>query len=596
LILSLATLAGSMIGVALVVNADLSQIEAATAADHEVHEELRHADGVVEAIRDMETGLRRFAVARDPDTLPDYEAARLKLDRELIQLTKYASDDPVEERREVAEFGRLSDNWIETVADPVIAAAPTGRPIPDLDIKRKALLADVRADNEDLKLAENDLLRRRERAMSVSVATGRFALLFGLVVAIAVSSLIAGRAMLRLDKARRHERIAAVALGEALNRAQRAEDARSRLLSNVSHEMRTPLNGVVGMAQVLGRTPLNEDQRTALGTILSSSSALDRLLGDLLAVAAGEDADPIVGSPEAFTLTRLLVVAAAPFQAAAAAKGVAFHLDLPEDADRPFSGQPERLKQLLEALLSNAVKFTAAGEIRLGVERISAGRHRFEVSDTGIGMPASQLDSLFTPFAVGDDSDTRAYSGAGLGLAHAQMIAKRLETEIICCSAAGRGTTFSVEMNLAPAKPGAEFGEIVTPSAAEIASEIGAGPSLRLLVVDDNATNREILQTILRQLGVEAECACDGAEAVEAVRNGRYDLIFMDVQMPVMDGITATRAIRTLEREEGRPTTPVIVVSTADPTASPPPTPPARRPICRSPSMCSRWSTPSRSR
>jgi CheY-like chemotaxis protein len=216
---------------------------------------------------------------------------------------------------------------------------------------------------------------------------------------------------------------------------------------------------------------------------------------------------------------------------------------------------------VLHNLLSNAVKFTETGEVRMGVRPLGGRRYRLEVKDTGVGFDPKDRARLFDRFAQGDGSATRKFSGAGLGLALVTQCARLMGADFDCASVPGQGAAFGFELELPPAGEAAgpaKAPEPAAPGAGELAAR---SAPLKVLVVDDNATNRRVLELILSQLGAEALPAENGQEALDAFEADRFDLILMDIQMPVMDGLTATRAIRARERRLGLAATPVIIIS-----------------------------------
>ncbi len=347
----------------------------------------------------------------------------------------------------------------------------------------------------------------------------------------------------------------AQALRQALARAEAANQAKSRFLTNMGHELRTPLNGVLGMATVLERGRLDPEQREAIQTIMTSAAALDALLCDLLDFSQLESGG-VQLEPEAFHLARAVQETAARFRQEAFAKGLGFTLELEEGAHHEVTGDAQRMKQVLSNLLSNAVKFTSQGGISLKASAAGhgeAGRWTFEVADTGVGFDPADADHLFRRFEQVDGSLTRRFNGVGLGLAICKQLVELMGGTIRAEGRPGRGATFTVELPLPFARPEA------APAATEPA---GASPDgLRVLVAEDNPTNRKVVELMLRSVGAEVACVENGAEAVEAVRLGAYHLVLMDIQMPVMDGLAAIRQIRAEEAKAGSPRLPILVLS-----------------------------------
>ena len=334
----------------------------------------------------------------------------------------------------------------------------------------------------------------------------------------------------------------------------RAAGPDSDFLADMGHELRTPLNGVIGVAETLAGTELEPKQKEMVRIIGSSAETLERLLSDLLDQAkAGSGRPEIKG--ETFALGEAIRSVTDLWAARAAEKGIGFELALPADADTDAHGDPVRLKQILTNLLSNAVKFTSEGAVamRVGVE---GDRWTFAVSDSGIGFDASVKERLFARFEQADASISRRFGGTGLGLAISRELAELMGGSLDATSTPGQGATFTLELPLPRL-------ESRRPPAAEPAAGLDPGRPLRVLYAEDHPVNRQVIQLILGTVGDDIELSLveDGAQAVEAFRTGVFDLILMDIQMPVMDGLEATRAIRRIEAEGGQSPTPIIVVT-----------------------------------
>ena len=340
--------------------------------------------------------------------------------------------------------------------------------------------------------------------------------------------------------------------------AVEASKAKTEFLATMSHEVRTPLNSILGFSQLLDRRDdLAGDARHQLGLIQRSGESLLSLVDDLLDFAK-VDAGKLALDPRPASLRRVAEDALAIVGAAAREKGLEVTLKT-EGADGRHLFDDQRLRQILLNFLNNAVKFTPAGRIDVWLSirpallaHGDADTVRIEVADTGVGIAPEALPRLFQRFTQADSSISRSYGGTGLGLSISRGLAELMGGQVGAWSQAGEGSTFWLELTL----PRAVGAEAATPDRAD-ETEITA----HILLVDDNAANRELGVSVLQILGCSVETACDGQQAIEAAAARRYDLILMDVHMPGIDGLAATRAIRALPGPAGR--TPIIAM-TAD--------------------------------
>ena len=559
LVIGLGALVAAVLGVALIVWVNIGLLERAGAADREVREELAQDSAVIEAMIDQETGLRGYVISGNLRFLQPYHSGRNRLDAALRRRSVLAADDPPEVRWRVAEVARLANSWTATVAAPAITALQNGLPAELPILAGRVQMDGIRQQIAALRNAELRTLVQRDANQAQAFRSSRLALIFGSAVALAFAMVIGGRSFWRLIAAQKAAAADAARLADALERAHAAERAKTLFLSNMSHEMRTPLNGVSGMAEVLQRTNLDPAQRGVVEVIQSSAAALDRLIGDLLTLAREGRAGERPQALGAFHLGDVVRTACAGQQAAADLKGLALRLDIGPEADATVFGDAAVLDQLLNCLLSNAVKFTDRGQVRLMVGRDVADGYRFEVADTGIGFDEARKAELFETFAQSDATATRRHGGAGLGLALARQLAADLGGRLECRSTPGQGSVFTFEARLS--EVGETKGVSKSTQAARPAADVAGDAPLRILVVDDNATNRRVLELILEQLGVETTSVEDGRQAVDAASRQAFAAILMDIQMPVMDGLAATREIRRLEREVGRAPVPIIIVS-----------------------------------
>jgi two-component system, sensor histidine kinase len=333
--------------------------------------------------------------------------------------------------------------------------------------------------------------------------------------------------------------------------AESANLAKSAFLATMSQEIRTPLNGVIGMAQAMARDALPNAQRERLAVIRSGGETLLCLLNDLLDLSRIE-AGRLELEDAVVDVAEIAASAQAAFTSLAADKDIHLELEVAPAAQGCWRGDPTRVRQVLYNLVSNAVKFTARGSVRIAVTH-DGGALSMAVSDTGPGIPAERLEALFEKFVQADASTTREFGGSGLGLAICRELATLMGGQVTAVSGAGEGSTFTLILPLTRVERRAQPRLATWP-------ELPARSGLRVLAAEDNPMNQQVLATLLGQLGVEVALVGDGAQAVEASASYDFDLILMDVQMPVMDGPTATRTIRARERLIGR-RTPILALT-----------------------------------
>jgi signal transduction histidine kinase/ActR/RegA family two-component response regulator len=332
--------------------------------------------------------------------------------------------------------------------------------------------------------------------------------------------------------------------------AQAADRAKSEFLATISHEIRTPLNGVLGMAQIMSRGPLEAPQRERLSVIHDSAKTLLGVVNDVLDISKIEAGEMVI-DPAEFRLDAFALGIERLYGVLAEDKGLAFSLTLTDPEPGWRLGDEVRLRQVLSNLISNALKFTETGGI--AVEIIAGDPSvAFMVRDTGAGVRPQDQSSIFDKFVQADGSNTRRASGTGLGLAICRELATLMGGEISLESAGGSGSCFTLTVPLPRVRPG-----LAAPSAPASAPPAGR----RILVVDDNPTNRLVMQSMLQEFGLDCVMAGDGLEAVAAWEAGDFDAILMDIRMPGLDGLDATRTIRRREAAEGRPRTPIIAVT-----------------------------------
>lgn len=352
-----------------------------------------------------------------------------------------------------------------------------------------------------------------------------------------------------------HERALTAAmrdLEEARDRAEGANVAKSQFLANMSHEIRTPLNGVLGMAEVLSRSVLDPADRQKVQVIRNSGEALLALLNDILDLSKVE-AGKMELDIHPFDLGQAVDAATLAFAEVAAHKGLRFLVEVDPAARGVWLGDGGRVRQVLANFTSNAVKFTAAGEVRVRVRRTAQG-FACTVSDSGVGIAPDRLEQLFRRFSQVDPSATRRFGGTGLGLAISREFVELMGGRVAVTSVEGGGSAFSFDLPMSWLHDSA-----TPPDTAPDAPSLP--PALRVLAAEDNPTNRMLLAAMLEPMGMELTLVEDGAEAVKAFADCRFDVVLMDIQMPVMNGVDAARAMRALEAREGLEPTPILAVS-----------------------------------
>ena len=485
-----------------------------------------HMQRVFSLMQDVETGARGFVITGKDLFLEPYARARSQLPGELNKLRVSAAAD-----HEVGYVDRL-DGLIRrklAICEEMIAVRRNRSQVDATLLVQtgqgKRAMDDIRAVLGQWETLERRQLEVRLAAVNASsreLSLGLAALSLGIV------------ALLVLTGA------AAAELARSRDEAHAANQAKSAFLAMMSHELRTPLNGVLGMAHALEHTGLDDRQQAYLKVIDGSGRSLLAILNDILDLSKIE-AGRLEIEHIPFHLTELLDAVVTLWRGPAAEKALDLTMDVDPDLPAWVSGDPTRLRQVLTNLLSNAIKFTDQGGVHLVVRRASAGKLRFTVADTGPGMSPAVQARLFTDFNQAAASTSRKYGGTGLGLSISRRLCRLMGGDLEVQSVEGVGATLYGSIEVGPAS---------APRDIPLEQEPGELPSLRILAVDDNGSNRAVIEALLHALGLGVSLASDGAEALDVLKVQPMDLVLMDINMPVMNGTEALRAIRRGEAGE----------------------------------------------
>lgn len=515
----LGVLVGAVLALTGVVLGNLNGIHSAVRWGVHSYDVLDQGGRVTNALGAEEASAVAYGRALDAQGLRSYRAASARTDSELAQLKTLTADNGLQQERIRRLEQVLRDRSVRAGQRDYVTAA--------------------RVQIAQLELTERNLLRKRAKAAERAFLTAHWALFFAAGTGILVVGAFGWRAATILIKARRA--------------AQAASLAKSQFLANISHEIRTPLNGVLGMAQAMAQDELSTAQRERLALLQDSGTHLTALLGNMLDFTKIEAGELQIDEKD-FDLVVLIANLMLTFRPEADEKGL--RLDTIISADMPalWRGDPHRVRQILCNLLANAIKFTDAGEVRVQAESTADGQLRLRVIDTGRGIAPGNIDGIFEMFRQVDNSSTRSDGGAGLGLTISRDLARRMGGDLTVQSVPGHGSTFEVNLALTAVEVREE------PQQAAFA-EVRDQPGPRVLVAEDNPTNQRVMRALLSALSVDPLIVENGRLAVDAWRQGRFDVILMDLQMPELDGLLATREIREIERVNGWRRTPIVAVS-----------------------------------
>ena len=453
--------------------------------------------------------------------------------------------------RDLASFTQRADMYLGPEAKGALSSGAAAALLADLhglDAPIQRMLLDA-----SHRVAEQITQRQEQVRQHNRIGLGLTGFLLAMVLLFAGLAL---RQMRQLEQRRLRLQALADELREARIEAEAASKAKSDFLADMSHELRTPLHGLLGMLSLMRDGPADRRAPDWLATADESAAHLLRLLDDMLDLSKLE-AGTLALAPRAVPVAGLVREVQALLQPAAQAKGLVLQCEVASDLPSHAWLDPTRLKQILYNLLGNAVKFSDRGAIVMHCRRQPGAEGEidqlvFDVADTGIGMDAETLTRLFRRFSRASDPRARVQDGTGLGLAISRNLASLMGGEILVRSTPGHGSVFSFRCPLRP---------VPAPEASDAPAAAGSTRSLQVLVAEDHPVNRLYMAALLDRLGHQTTLVENGVEAVKAAQSRRFDLVLMDVHMPVMDGVAAIRAIRPLSGPVGAG---CIVALTAD--------------------------------
>jgi len=561
------------------------QLATARWVEH-THEVISKGHELSKLLVDMETGERGFLITGNFSFLEPYNNAIKIWSTKLSALKQLIADNPAQVDR-LNQISALQEQWLALAAEKEITArkkvtthklASMAEVIQLIELQTgKKIIDRIRSIKFQFIQAEQNLMTHRKLVASEAVESTKLVVIIGggsaillvLIISLYISTSIV-RNLRRLVKIT--EKISAgnygsqievnstdefallaqsfnrmtLSLKESTEKMESAVKVKTDFLANMSHEIRTPMNGILGMLTLLEDTNPSKQQLEYIESIRSCGDGLLVVINDILDISKLESGKFLL-EQKSFDLKLLINESCFLLDNVASQKGLTTSITIDNNLPNYLVGDRLRIRQVLLNLLSNAIKFTNHGEIEiiLSIDSINTDKCsiNIDIIDQGIGIASKDIDKLFKPFSQVDTSTTRIYGGTGLGLIICAQLIKQMGGSIKVTSKEGQGSTFSVKMILAIDKKGGSIetndSPVVINHEVELASEI----PLRILIAEDNNINQIIARKLFSKLGYQVDLAVNGIKAVEAVKSKNYDMVFMDMQMPEMDGVTATKEI-----------------------------------------------------
>lgn len=561
------------------------QLDTAKWVEH-THEVISSGHEITKLLVDMETGERGFLITGNPIFLEPFDNAIKVWSTKLDNIKVLVSDNPEQVER-INQIITLHQQWLIQAADKEIAARKRVKNTELSSMAEVILLIEaqtgkniidrIRSIKSQFIEAEKTLMTERQlvavRAVNstklVVLVGGISALVLGMIIALYISTnivknlrkLVEVTKNLSVGDFEHHVEIQSrdefsilaksfnsmsKSLKESIEKMESAVKVKTDFLANMSHEIRTPMNGILGMLTLLEDTNPNKQQLEYIGSIRSCGDGLLVVINDILDISKLESGKLLLEN-KPFDLRLLINESCYLLDNTASQKGLTTAISIDNKLPKYLVGDRLRIRQVLLNLLSNAIKFTNQGAVQLtlSTEAVSNEECSFkiEIIDQGIGISSQDLDKLFKPFSQVDSSTTRVFGGTGLGLIICAQLIKQMNGNITVNSEEGQGSTFTVKLALGVDKTQRAAEQSNSNKSNQPLTELASDIPLSILIAEDNNINQIIARKLFSKLGYTVDLAVNGIKAVEAVNTKNYDMVFMDMQMPEMDGVTATKEI-----------------------------------------------------